>query len=177
MKESALKRIARYESQGDGQLPEPTRPLNRLEAKFVDLIAEYDGRKTMTDIARMAGYSESAAGAAARRLLNPYKSPHVVAAIRQREAEIAAQVAVTRTRHLRDLMRLRDQAADVGQFAAAINAEVKRGQAAEEPIYIDRREIRTGDIDSMTREQVEAELEKLRNVIDVTPEQDDGWLD
>lgn len=181
MKESALKRIAKYEAKGSGEVPEPKRGLNRLEAKFVDLVVEYDGQKTMTDLARMAGYSESAASSAAQRLLNPYRSPHVVAAIRQREAELMAQVAVTRTRHLRDLMRLRDQAAEVGQFSAAINAEVKRGQASEEPIYIDRREIRTGDIDSMSREQVEAELAKLRDAIDVTPElseEDDvGWLD
>lgn len=175
--ESALKRIARYESRGDGNLPAPKRELTRLEQKFVDLIAEYDGRKSMTEIARMAGYSESAARVAVPKLLDPYRSPHVVAAIREREAEIAAQVAVTRTRHLRELMRLRDAAAEAGNFSAAVNAEVKRGQAAEDPIYIDRREIRTGDIDSMTREQVEAELAKIKEaVIEIAPK-DDSWLD
>lgn len=178
--ESALKRIARYESRGDGNLPAPKRELTALERRFVDLVAEYDGRKSISELVRMAGYSEKAASSAASKLLDPYRSPHIVAAIRQREAEIAAQVAVTRTRHLRELMRLRDAAAEAGNFAAAVTAEVKRGQAAEDPIYIDRREIRTGDIDSMTREQVEAELAKIRDaVIDVTPkeERDDSWLD
>ena len=74
-------------------------------------------------------------------------------------------------------MRLRDAAAEAGNFAAAVTAEVKRGQAAEDPIYIDRREIRTGDIDSMTREQVEAELAKIKEaVIEIAPK-DDSWLD
>lgn len=66
--ETALKRIARYESRGDGALPEPTRELSRLEQRFVDLVAEYDGRKSMVEIARMAGYSEKSAGHSVSKL-------------------------------------------------------------------------------------------------------------
>ena len=44
-------------------------------------------------------------------------------------------------------------------YSAAVNAERLRGQAAG--LYIDRKEIRTGSIDSMSREEV---LKALREV-------------
>ena len=44
-------------------------------------------------------------------------------------------------------------------FSAAVNAERLRGQAAG--LYIDRKEIRTGTIDSMSREDVLKQLKEL----------------
>jgi hypothetical protein len=44
-------------------------------------------------------------------------------------------------------------------FSAAVNAERLRGQAAG--LYIDRKEIRTGSIDSMSREEVLKSLKEL----------------
>lgn len=191
MKNSAYVRIAQLERKGQerGLVPAKSAeaPLTALEQRFVDLAVEYDGRKSLRAIAVMAGYTEASAPGVVRRLLDPFKAPNVVRELRAREAEAAAQVAVTRTRHLRDLMRLRDQAAEVGQFAAAVQAEYRRGQVSEEGLYVERQEIRVGGIDSMDMETVERELRALRaelgvahEEVDVTPRviehEDDDWL-
>lgn len=194
MKESAYVKIAELEARGQGRAlstKSPDTPLTALEQRFVDLTVEHDGREPLRNIAIMAGYSESSASQAVRRLLDPHKSPNVVAELRQREREVAARVAVTRTRHLRDLMRLRDEAAAAGQYGAAVQAEHRRGQASEDGLYVERQEIRVAGIDSMDRETVEAELRQLRaelglgqDAIDVTPQvyehepqEDEDWLE
>ena len=45
-------------------------------------------------------------------------------------APIAEAVGITLESHLRDLLDLRNQAAEGGQFSAAISAEIARGKAA-----------------------------------------------
>ena len=47
-------------------------------------------------------------------------------------------------------------------FSAAVNAERLRGQAAG--LYIDRKEIRTGSIDTMSREEVLKQLKEEERV-------------
>ena len=63
-----------------------------------------------------------------------------------------------------------------GAFGAAVQAEYRRGQALG-TIYVDRKEIRHGTIDSMSRDEVLRKLQELKKlygsesaVIDVTPE-------
>ena len=61
-----------------------------------------------------------------------------------------------------------------GAYSAAVQAEYRRGQAQGD-IYVSKSEIRTGSIDQMSREDVERELERIREsfepVIDITPEE------
>jgi len=54
---------------------------------------------------------------------------------------------------------LREKSLSEKSYSAAVNAERLRGQAAG--LYIDRKEIRTGSIDSMSREDVLKQLKEL----------------
>jgi hypothetical protein len=70
------------------------------------------------------------------------------------------------------MQRLRDASLAGGAYSAAVMAEKNRGLA--EGLYVSKSEIRTGSIDSMSREEVEKELDRIRSgyekIIDVTPE-------
>jgi hypothetical protein len=66
---------------------------------------------------------------------------------------------------------LRDAASAAGAYSAAVMAEKNRGLA--EGLYVSKSEIRHGSIDQMSREDVEKELERIREgfePIDITPE-------
>ena len=62
---------------------------------------------------------------------------------------------------MKDLKMIRDKALESGAYSAAVMAEYRRGQALGN-IYIDRKEIRTGTIDSMSKEEVEQKLKELK---------------
>jgi hypothetical protein len=90
---------------------------------------------------------------------------------------MAEKYGTTYERHMRDLQVIRDQALSAGAFGAAVQAEYRRGQALG-TIYIDRKEIRHGTIDSMSKEEVMRKLEEIKKlygngspIIDVTPQQ------
>ena len=57
------------------------------------------------------------------------------------------------------MARLREKSLSEKSYSAAVNAERLRGQAAG--LYIDRKEIRTGSIDSMSRDDVLKQLKEL----------------
>jgi len=69
---------------------------------------------------------------------------------------------------MKDLLFIRDKAIEAGAWAAAVQAEYRRGQALGN-IYIDRKEIRHGTIDSMSKEEVQRKLEALRKVYQASP--------
>ncbi len=58
------------------------------------------------------------------------------------------------------LARIRDKASESGNWNAAVAAETRRGQIAG--LYVDKKEILTGTIDSMDREEVKAKLQQLK---------------
>jgi Ran GTPase-activating protein (RanGAP) involved in mRNA processing and transport len=102
-----------------------------------------------------------------------------VAAIQERRRELGEKYATTYERHMRDLQIIRDQALAAGAYGAAVQAEYRRGQALG-TIYIDRKEIRHGTIDSMSKEEVMRKLEEIKKlygggnggpIIDITPDQ------
>ena len=62
---------------------------------------------------------------------------------------------------MKDLQEIRDKALAAGAFAAAVQAEYRRGQALG-TIYVERKEIRHGTIDSMSKEEVQRKLDELR---------------
>ena len=126
---------------------------------FVKIYAENEGRLTPTECARQAGYKEDRANTTASELLNGKRFPRVVEAIIARRAEIEKTHEVKLNKHVQELARLREKSLSEKSYSAAVNAERLRGQAAG--LYIDRKEIRTGSIDSMSRDDVLKQLKEL----------------
>lgn len=145
------------------------KPLKPREAKFVEIWASADGTITAKEAAIQAGFPPKSAHNVGHLMTHPEKSPHVVEAIRRRQAELHAKYGTTFERHMKDLLYLRDKAIDAGAWAAAIQAEYRRGQALGS-IYIDRKEIRHGTIDSMSKEEVQRKLESLRKIYQASPD-------
>ena len=114
---------------------------------------------TPTECARQAGYNETHANVRSSELLNGKSYPKVVEAILKRRTEIEKTHEVKLNKHVQELARLREKSLSEKSFSAAVNAERLRGQAAG--LYIDRKEIRTGSIDSMSREEVLGKLKEL----------------
>jgi phage terminase small subunit len=137
--------------------------LNDKERKFVEIYVSGDGRIGLRQAAIEAGYSKGSAHVMAWKLTNPEKSPHVVAAIQRYRAELASKYNTSYERHMRDLQLIRDKALEAGAFAAAVQAEYRRGQALG-TIYVERKEIRHGTIDSMSREEVQRKLDELKKL-------------
>jgi len=126
---------------------------------FVKIYTENEGRMTPTEAARQAGYSEGSANVTASLLLNGKRYPKVVEAVLARRAELEKTHEVKLSKHVQELARLRDRSLSEKSYSAAVNAERLRGQAAG--LYIDRKEIRTGSIDSMSRDEVLAKLKEI----------------
>ena len=150
--------------------------LSPQEWKFVEEFTAGDGHVTLKEAALRAGYGETWAKNRARELTDPDRNPHIVAAIQERRRELGEKYGTTFERHMRDLQIIRDEALRAGAYGAAVQAEYRRGQALG-TIYIERKEIRHGTIDSMSREEVMRKLEEIKKlygggpVIDITPEQ------
>jgi phage terminase small subunit len=154
------------------------------EWKFVQELCANDGAITLKEAAIRAGYSPTNATATAYRLTDPQRAPHVVAAIQEFRRELAERYGTNFERHMRDLQKIRDAAMDAGNFGAAVTAEYRRGQALG-TIYIERKEIRVGMIDSMSKEDVMRRLNEIQqiyggapvpvigqgSIIDMTPEE------
>ena len=73
--------------------------------------------------------------------------------------------------HIAELGRLREAALKKGSFSSAVNAEANRGKAAG--LYIDRKIIKTGKLEDMSEQELEAKMKQLLTdygqIIDVTP--------
>ena len=143
--------------------------LKAIEAKFVEIFTSAAGTLTLTEAALQAGYKPSVASVKGSDLTNPDKFPHVVAAIQRRQAELNFKYGTTFERHMKDLQYIRDKAIEAGAWSAAVQAEYRRGQALG-TIYVDRKEIRHGTIDSMSKEEVQRKLEALRKLYQASPQ-------
>ena len=133
--------------------------LTEKQRIFVEIYTANEGRLTPTECARQSGYKQERAATTASELLNVKKSPKVVAAVTKRRSEIAETHKVEMNKNVQELARLRDKALGEKSYSAAVNAERLRGQAAG--LYIDRKEIRTGSIDDMSREEVLSKLKEI----------------
>jgi len=152
----------------------PNRKLTRRQEKFVKELVSNDGLITMREAAIRAGYPPASAHTRAYELTSQNICPHVVAEISRYRDELDEMYAVGYKKHVRDLQKIRDVALENGAYSAAVQAEYRRGQAQGD-IYVSKSEIRTGSIDQMTREDVEKELDRIRQafepIIDITPEE------
>ncbi len=133
--------------------------LTPKQIQFAREVVYNDGSKTRTECAIAAGYGEAGAAVRASELMNPQKYPLVVRYIQGLQAELDKKYEVTFSRHVRELAKIRDQAIDKGNLTAAVSAEVQRGRAAG--LYVERKEIRKGSIDDMSREDVLKQLKEL----------------
>jgi phage terminase small subunit len=147
----------------------PVKPLKQYKSlkskewKFVQELVAGDGHVTMKEAAIRAGYRETSASAMAWKLTNPEQYPHVVSAIQAYRAELNSKYGTNYDRHMRDLQLIRDKALEAGAYGAAVQAEYRRGQALG-TIYVDRKEIRHGSIDSMSKEEVERKLAEIKKI-------------
>ena len=149
-------------------------PLTRRQELFVKELVSKDGQITMREAAINAGYPASSAHTRAYELTNQHISPHVVASIQAYRQELDEKFGVNYQRHLKDLQKIRDMALTNGAYSAAVQAEYRRGQAQGD-IYVSKSEIRTGSIDSMSKEEVMSALKEIKQTyapitIDVTSE-------
>jgi phage terminase small subunit len=149
----------------------PNRKLTRRQELFVKELVSNDGLQTLRESAIRAGYPPASAHTRAYELTNNNICPHVVAEIQRYRDELDEKFGVTYKRHIRDMQKIRDSALENGAYSAAVQAEKNRGLA--EGLYVSKSEVRTGSIESMSRQQVEEELARLRStfepVIDITP--------
>lgn len=134
--------------------------LTKQEWTFVREYVTGDGEVTLAEAARRAGYRESNLKYWGNRLTDPHKSPHIVQAIQELRMELAVKHGTSFERHMRDMQRIRDMALAAGAYSAAVAAEYRRGQALG-TIYVERKEIRVGTIDSMSKEEVMKKLEEI----------------
>ena len=144
--------------------------LKDSEWKFVQELVANDGKITMKEAAIRAGFSPKAAKTTAWKLTNPELAPHVVAAIQSYRAELSQKYGTSFDRHMRDMQTIRDAALEAGAFGAAVQAEYRRGQALG-TIYIDKKEVRYGTIDGMSKDEVVMKLEEIKKIYGPAPQE------
>ena len=133
--------------------------LSEQQKKFAELLVYNEGRKTPTECALEAGYAEGSAHVRASELRNPNKYPLVVKYIGEIRAEVQKKYEVTFEKHITELGRIRQEALAKGALSAATNAEVARGKAAG--LYIEQKIIRTGKLEDMSIEELEAKMKRI----------------
>ena len=147
--------------------------LTEMQMRFAELLVFGDehGPLTQTEAALKAGYSPKRARVEASELTNPRHSPLVVKYIGELREERIKKHEVTYEGHIAELGRLREAALRKGSLSSAVNAEANRGKAAG--LYIDRKIIKTGKLEDMSEQELEAKMKQLLNdygqIIDVTP--------
>ena len=147
--------------------------LTEMQQRFAEFLVfgGPDGPMTQTEAALAAGYSPKRARQEGSELCNPKLSPLVVKHIGQLKEERLKKHEVTYEGHVAELARLREAALKKGSFSSAVNAEANRGKAAG--LYIDRKIIKTGKLEDMTEQELEAKMKQILDdygqLIDVTP--------
>ena len=147
--------------------------LTEMQQRFAEFLVfgGPDGPMTQTEAALAAGYSPKRARQEGSELCNPRLSPLVVKYIGELKEERLRKHEVTYEGHVAELARLREAALKKGSFSSAVNAEANRGKAAG--LYIDRKIIKTGKLEDMSEQELEAKMKQLLTdygqMIDVTP--------
>ena len=135
--------------------------LTEQQMKFAYELVTNEGRKTATECAVDAGFAKDSARQYASKLQNPKLYPLVVKYIGELREEWQKKYEVTYDRHISELAKLREDSRKKGAWSAAINAEVARGKAAG--LYIEQKIIRTGKLEDLTTEELEA---RMKTIID-----------
>ena len=135
--------------------------MTEMQQRFAEFLVfgGPDGPLSKSEAAEMAGYSPKRSRVEASELTNPKLSPLVVQYIGKLHDERLQKHEVTYTKHIAELDRIKDKALKKGSFSSAVNAEVSRGKAAG--LYIDRKIIKTGKLEDMTEDQLEAKMKQI----------------
>ena len=147
--------------------------LTEMQQRFAEFLVfgGPDGPMTKREAAIAAGYSKDRAMREGSELTNPKYSPLVVKYIGELKEERLRKHEVTYENHVAQLGKIREGALKKGAWSAAVNAETNRGKAAG--LYIDRKIIKTGKLEDMSEQELEAKMKQLLNdygqIIDVTP--------
>jgi len=148
--------------------------LTEMQKRFAEYIVfgGEEGPLSQTEAAIQAGYSEKRARQEGSELLNPRLSPLVVQYVDKLKQERLRKFEVTFEGHLAELSRIKEAALKKGSFSSAVNAETNRGKAAG--LYVERKIIKTGKLDEMSVEELEARIKKIEEdysqIINVTPD-------
>ena len=135
--------------------------LTEMQKKFAYELVTNEGRKTKTECAIDAGYDKESAHVRASELTNPRRYPLVVQYIGELREEYQKKYEVNFSNHIAELAKLRDDSRKKGAWSAAINAEVARGKAAG--LYVEQKIIRTGKLEDLSAEQLEARMKQIIN--------------
>ena len=130
--------------------------LTPKQIKFAQELVYNEGRKTATQCAIDAKYSEDRAHVTASELQNPKMYPLVAQYIGQLRNEIQKKYDITFESHMAQLGDMRNKALDSKAWTAAINAEVARGKAAG--LYVEQKIIRTGKLDDLSEEELDSRI-------------------
>ena len=152
--------------------------LTEMQQRFAEFLVfgDENGPLTQSEAALKAGYSPKRARQEGSELCNPKLSPLVVKYIGELKEERIKKLEVTYEGHIAELGRLREAALKKGSFSSAVNAEANRGKAAG--LYIDRKIIKTGKLEDMSEQELEAKMKQILNdysqIINVTPEKSES---
>jgi phage terminase small subunit len=130
--------------------------LTPKQIKFAQELVYNEGRKTATQCAIEAAYSEDRAHVTASELQNPKMYPLVAQYIGQLRQEVQKKYDINFESHLMHLGKMRNDALDAKAWTAAINAEVARGKAAG--LYVEQKIIRTGKLDDLSEEELDSRI-------------------
>ena len=133
--------------------------LTPKQIKFAQELVYNEGKKTATQCAVDAKYSEDRAHVTASELQNPKLYPLVAQYIGQLRDELQKKYDITFESHLAHLGKMRNDALDSKAWTAAINAEVARGKAAG--LYVEQKVIRTGKLDDLSEEELDKRIAEV----------------
>ena len=135
--------------------------LTEMQKSFAEylIFGGPDGPVSKSEAAELAGYSPKRSRVEGSELTNPRLSPLVVQYIGKLQDERLQKHEVSYSKHIAELDRIKQAALKKGSFSSAVNAEVSRGKAAG--LYIDRKIIKTGKLEELSEEQLEAKMKQI----------------
>ena len=135
--------------------------LTEMQKRFAEFIVfgGPDGPVSQSEAAKLAGYSEKRCRQEGSELMNPRVSPLVAAYLGKLKEERLKKFEVNYETHVAELARIKELALKKGSFSSAVNAEANRGKAAG--LYIDRKIIKTGKLEDMSEQELEAKMKHL----------------
>ncbi len=141
--------------------------LTAKQEKFAQLFVHHD--LTKKECALRAGYKSPRSTASI--LLHQPEYKHVQDRIAELTEAKQLKYGITFEKVSRDLQMIRDAALEDGAYGPAVQAEMGRAKLAG--LMIEKKEIKTGKIDQMDREEVEARLRSLLDKHELAATQSD----
>ena len=135
--------------------------LTEMQKRFAEFVVfgGPDGPVSQSEAAKLAGYSEKRCRQEGSELMNPRLSPLVAQYLGKLKEERLKKFEVSYENHVAELARIKEMALKKGSFSSAVNAETNRGKAAG--LYIDRKIIKTGKLEDMSEEELEAKMKQI----------------